>query len=68
MDDSDERRQQQTATDERNRERDQRSHDAYQRRRQELERRTELHERLEWEGAPQDQPEPDDAHGDEGPP
>ena len=66
MDDSDERRQQKTATDERNRERDQRSHDAYQRRRQQLERRTEQHERLEWEG-PRNPSEPDDAQGNEGP-
>ena len=68
MDDTEAHKPQQTATHQRNRERDQHSHDAYRRRRQQLERSTELHERLEWEGAPRDQPEPDDAQGDEGSP
>ena len=65
MNESRERRRKPSTVEERNQERDQRSHDDYQRRRKRMERSTELHERIEWEG-PRDQSEPDEAQGDEG--
>ena len=67
MDESGERRRKQSITEEGNRERDQRSYDNYQRRRQNMERETELHERIVREGPLRDQAEPDAAQGDDEP-